>query len=144
MVLLLSGCLSEPDCVSTKNNSVQLKIRSAETNKYTKFIFSSITVSGTTDTFHTTDSIGTLRLPVDPFTSQTTYNLTYDKIVNSVAQTQNVSIILGYKAQYIIISTDCGPYLFCSDLTVVDSSMESKLLNSQLSTGETVNVEIKL
>ncbi|MEJ0054216.1 MAG: hypothetical protein WDN75_00345 [Bacteroidota bacterium] len=75
IILLLSGCLSEPDCVATTNNLVQFRFRDATTNKLKKKMFSSIIISsdGTllqktlTTTNNVVDSLATVALPVNSF-----------------------------------------------------------------------------
>jgi len=67
LVLLLSACLSEPDCTVTATNIVRITLKKAITRDSVIFVkFKSITVSGTESTFQNLagDSVSTLQLPV--------------------------------------------------------------------------------
>ena len=154
IILLLSGCLSEPDCVATTNNLVQFRFRDAATNKLKKKFFSSILVSsnGTvlqknlTVTNGVADSLATVSLPVNSFVKETTYIFSYAVATDTGSTTKTDSVKITYDVQNIIVSVDCGPYIYVSNLFVASSSFvnEAKLLNKQLSTVETVNIELKL
>ncbi len=154
-LLLLSGCLSEPDCQATAGNQVQFRFRDSVSNKLVKVLFSSIRISSNGTVLEKTltmttppaiDSLLTVSLPVNSFTKQTTYIFNYGVKVDTVFKSKTDSIRVTYDVQNIIVSTECGLYIYCSNLVVPFSSFKHKprLLNNQLSTSETVNIELVL
>lgn len=147
--LMLSGCLSQPDCPGAASNKVQISFKNNLTSRAQKVLFKSIKISGIDTEFATTDSVSSISLPVNPFATEVAFTFSYGAIlVNSprVEITSVDSIRLNYSVQNIIVSTDCGPYLFCSNLGLVSSSFlnETKLVNNQLSSSETVNLTVRL
>jgi hypothetical protein len=154
IALLLSGCLTQPDCVATTSNVVQFRFRDAVSNKLKKVLFSSILISsdGTvlektlTETDNVVDSLSTVALPVNSFVKETTYTFTYGVTTNSVPSTKTGSVTVTYDLQNIIVSIDCGPYIYVSNLVMPSYTFEKepKLLSKQLSTSETVNIELIL
>ena len=100
ILLVLSACLSEPNCLVTTSNEVKIAFKQANTNTPKKVIFEAITSSGT-DVVYKTDSITQITLYVDPRATQTTFKF-YDQAAHLD------SLTLSYKIQNIIISPACG------------------------------------
>ncbi len=146
IILLLSTCLSEPDCLVTATNNLRISLKNGGTGTAQKALFSSIKVSGTSATFFSTDSVTTLILPVDPLATRTTFKFQYGTVLNSKPVVRTDSITVTYATQIVIISPTCGAAIYHTNLTVSATSfvIEPKVVNSQLSTRATSNIEIKL
>ena len=138
ILLVLSACLSEPNCLVTTSNEVKIAFKQANTNTPKKVIFEAITSSGT-DVVYKTDSITQITLYVDPRATQTTFKF-YDQAAHLD------SLTLSYKIQNIVISPACGAFPFYSNLKVVAYTFSDTVLvtNSLLSNvTSNLNVEVK-
>jgi Family of unknown function (DUF6452) len=148
VALLLSGCLSQPDCPGAATNKVQISFENNRTNKAQPIDIASLEFGS--KYFLTADSVSSVSIPVNPFTRETTFIIDYTATLKDIANidstiTRKDTITVGYSVQNIIVSTDCGAYLFCKDLLLNYSSFDStKLVNKQLSTSATVNIKVRL
>ncbi|CAN5350535.1 hypothetical protein BH10BAC4_BH10BAC4_02260 [soil metagenome] len=149
VALLLSGCLSQPDCPGPASNMAQISFKNNRSGKAQAIDISMLEFGS--KYFLTADSVSSVSIPVNPFTTETTFIINYTAILKSLANidstvTKRDTITVGYSVQNIIVSTDCGAYLLCKDLLLKYSSFknEAKLVNNQLSTRATVNITIKL
>lgn len=142
LVLLFSACLDDPDCVVTSTNYVRItmKTMNKDTTKADSTIavaFWGITASGTDSVFHKSDTVSTVSLPVNPGSMETKFRFSYG------AKTD--SLILGYTKKTEIISPQCGAFLYYQNLRVISTSFEKvTVINPQLATSVTSNIEIKL
>lgn len=146
IILLLSACLSEPDCLVIATNNLRISLKNAGTGAAQKVLFSFIKVSGTDTTFFSKDSVTALILPVDPLAPRTTFKFKYGTVLNSKPVLRTDSVTVAYATQIVIISPSCGAAVYHTNLTVFATSftIEPKVVNSQLSTRATSNLEIKL
>jgi hypothetical protein len=138
ITVVLSSCLSEPDCLVTASNEVKIifKKKDTDTLKYVKFPV--IKLSGT-DAIYVADSVTGITLYVNPATQQTTFK--FQTEANTVD-----TLTLQYDVQSILISPACGAYRYYSGVRVVSySSFDTvKVTNPTLSNNTQVkNVEIK-
>lgn len=117
----------------------------AESDSVNTVTFVVIRVSGTDSVFYKNKKTSTLKLPVSPHVLQTTFTLQYYPKGDTV-NSKTDSVKLTYVKQYFVVSPECGGYAYFSNLSVLSSSFvrEPKVVNSQLSTGATTNLEIKL
>ena len=143
---MLSACFSEPDCFSTATNNLKITFRGAGKGAAPKMSFSLITASGTETTFERKDSLSTLDIPVNPTASETTFILTYGGVLDSVKVSRVDTLVVAYSTKTRIISPSCGADIYITDLTVPATSFQKgvKVVNRQLSTLATANLEIKL
>ncbi len=149
IILLVSSCVSEPDCISGPSNNMVFRMRDSKNNAVKKVIFSSILISGTPATVPA-DSVSSIVIPLDPTMNETTYNFsyTYSYLSNTTPVVRNDQITIVYTSQNIIVSTTCPPYILFSNLDVSAYSFTEKplVLNRQLLTGvtpATINIDIK-
>lgn len=135
-VLFLS-CLHEPDCISTATNLMRISLRMADVDSARTILFSSVTASGTDTVFYENDSISSLSLPVNPGTAQTIFKFYYDLEVDSM--------VVAYTRKTVVISPGCGAFNYFQELSIISTSFPTvTVLNPQLSTSGSANIEIKL
>ncbi len=145
IISLFSACANQPDCLITATSQVKISLKKTTSEEANSVLFTSITISGTDSTFQTKKNakVSSLVLHVNPSELQTTFKFKYLDAQN-VAKSD--SLVVVYVAQNVIISPECGGYVYYSNLTVFATSFQitPKITNSQLSTSATVNIEIKL
>ncbi len=149
LFLMLSACLSEPDCIITATNNVKISFKKATSDSVNFVKFVSITISGTDSVIsNIKDSVSSLNLPADPHRVLTTFKFQYKSKVNAVTVVKTDSVTLSYVIQNVIVSPSCGGYVYYVDLAVASTSFAiiPKVVFNQLSTSATVltNLEIKL
>ncbi len=149
LFLLLSACLSEPDCIITATNNVKISLKKITSDSVNFVKFTSISISGADSVINSMkDSVSFLNLPVNPRTGETTFKFQYKKKVNAVNIIKTDSVTLSYVTQTIIISPSCGGFVYYTNLAVISTSFATipKVKFNQLSTSATVhtNLEIKL
>jgi len=138
ITVILSSCLSEPDCLVTASNEVKIvfKKKDTDTLKYVKYPV--IMLSGT-DAVFAADSVTGIKLYVNPATQETTFKFQ--------TETGTVdTLTLQYDVKNILISPACGAYRYYSGVRVVSYSHFDtvRVTNPTLSNNIQVqNVEIK-
>lgn len=145
IILLLSTCLSQPDCLVTATNSVKISLKRTDSDSVNTVKFIVISVSGTDSLFYVNKTVSSLTLPVNPAILNTTFRFEY-KSKPDTAIVKKDSVTLTYASQYFVISPDCGGYVYFSNLAVLSTSFVNvpKIVNPQLSTSATTNIDIKL
>ncbi len=149
MILLLSACLSEPNCTPTATNNVKISLKKLLNDSSNLVTFVSITISGADSVIQNLSTpVSSLNLPVNPESSETTFKFQYKKKVNAVTVILTDSVTLSYAKQNIIISPACGSFVYYTNLAVLSTSFQivPKVVYNQLSTSATVptNLQIKL
>jgi hypothetical protein len=145
IILLLSTCLSQPDCLVTATNLVKISLKRLDSDSVNTVKFILVRVSGTDSVFYQNKTESTITLPVNPGTLITTFAFEY-KSKPDTSIVKKDSVALTYAGQYFVVSPDCGGYVYFSNLTVASTSFVNvpKVVNPQLSTSATSNLEIKL
>lgn len=146
IILMLSTCLSEPDCLVTASNKLRISLKNAETGASQKVLFSAVKISGTDVVLFTPDSVTSLIIPVDPLGTETTFIFEYGTVLNSVHVTKTDFVTVSYASQTVILSPTCGAAVYHTNLAVSNTSftIKPKVLINQLSTSAAANIEIKL
>ena len=157
IILLLSACLNKPDCIVAATNRVKIALLKVEKDTIHYVRFSLIKVSGTDSLFQNVkDSVSSLVLPLNPRAIQTTFKFQYKTKINSSTVVKTDSVTLGYVPQNVIISPECGGYIFYTNLLVISSSFDQtgskkgeivnpRIISNQLSTSASnINLQIKL
>ena len=145
IILLLSQCLGQPDCLVTATNSVKISLLKTNSDSVNTVTFVVIRVSGTDTLFYKNKKVSTLTLPVNPRTLQTIFSFQYrDNVDATIIKTDSVT--LTYAQQNFVVSPECGGFVYYSNLAVFSTSFvnEPKVVNPQLSTSATTNLQIKL
>ena len=138
MVLLLSACLDEPDCIVTASNLVKISLQKAEFDSVVvdTVAFSEISVSGTDALFYTDAKVTSLSLPLNTEADTTTIIFYYGANTDSLT--------LGYVRRPVIVSPDCGAFIYYENVILLSTSITIvKVTNPQLSTSVPNNLEIK-
>lgn len=143
IILLLSTCANQPDCLITATNQVKISLKKTTSSEANSVLFTSITISGKDSTLYSNKTVSSLVLYVNPKEVQTTFKFNYKDALNK-ARTD--SLVVAYVPLNVIISPECGGYVYFNNLSVAATSFtsEPKIVNHQLSTSATVNIEIKL
>lgn len=146
LILLLSACLSEPDCLVTATTGVKISFRDPVTGIAKNVKFNSIRVTSLPGQYVPPDSLKSIVLPVDPYEAETTFIFDYGVIESGLPVTKTNTMTLTYTSQTVIVSPDCGGALYHTNLAVKDYSFVTppKVVNTQLSTLATLNVEVRL
>lgn len=142
LALVFSSCLTPPDCLVTATNNLKIKFtKRVIKNLKPTFVDTTLTflyvkVTGTDSLFYKGESKSSLVLPVNPTATETTFTL-YQK-------DQTDTIAVTYTPRNIIISPECGSYVYYQSLFVVGTSYSRFVISSsQLSTSATSNIEIR-
>jgi hypothetical protein len=145
LIILFSACLSEPDCLVTATTGVKMSFRDPVTGIAKNVKFHSIKATSL-DAQLVTDSLKSIALPVNPYENETTFIFEYGAIENGVSVIKTDTMTLMYTSETVIISPDCGGAIYHSNLAVKDYSFAKapKVVNTQLSTLATLNVEVSL
>ena len=146
LILLLSACLSEPDCLVTATTGVKISFRDPVTGIAKNVKFHSIRVSSLSGQYIPPDSLRSIALPVDPYETETTFIFDYGAIESGVSVIKTDAMTLTYTSQTVIISPDCGGAIYHTNLAVKEYTFVTapKVVNTQLSTLATLNVEVRL
>jgi hypothetical protein len=133
-IFLLTGCLSEPDCIITSTNLVKIGFkRDSKTSR--EITFTKINVSGLTKDFYAGQNVSFVQLPVDPDKTEVTFTFDFE------GRTETMH--LTYSKQSQVISPSCGAFTNYSDLYVSESSFQLfKLTNNRLLINATSNLEV--
>ena len=145
IISLLLSCVGQPDCLITATNQVKIALKKTTSEEANSVLFTSITISGTDSTFQDKKNakVSSLILYVNPHDVETTFKFKY---LDASNVEKSDFLVVSYLAQNVVISPECGGYVYYSNLYVLATSflITPKIVNSQLSTSATVNIEIKL
>jgi len=141
LTALFSSCLSDPDCVITATNEVQIDFLKVTPDSIRTAVrdtveLDSILVSGTDSVFYVADTVSSIILPVNLSAQETTFFF--------YRQSRQDSIKLAYTRTTRVISPACGAFNYFQDLSLLLSTVtEAKVTDAQLSTTNSTNVTIK-
>ena len=129
------SCFDKGDCLFVNQDIIKVNLVDKANPKVAKKIrFTSIVPSNMVIT-NGTDSVSAVYLIVDPTKTEATYTFEW------AGRTDN--IVLDYTNQTIVLSPDCGSYVFQDNLTVRETSFDSvRVINQRLLTSVGVNLEI--
>lgn len=133
--LLMVSCFDKGDCLFVNTDVVKVNLVDKANPKVAKkILFSSVSPSNMV-LFPNPDSVSTVYLVVDPTKTAMTYTLEWS------GRTDNIT--LDYTNQTIVLSPDCGSYVFQDNLTVESTTFDSvRVVNQRLLTNVSVNLEI--
>lgn len=147
-ILMLSGCLTEPDCVVTATNFVKVSFKSptGDTTRTIRVVL--VAISGS-DKVVTGDSVSRMVLPINPSGTQTEFTFLYKKKSGGKYITTSGSITLSYQRLNVVVGAQtCGSFAYFNNLAIVNYTFatEPKIISPQLSTSNAVatNLEIRL
>lgn len=135
--LLLASCFDKGDCLFTNTTVVKIKMMDLDTPSIAHEIvldtifFTSSSLGGIV----VNDTITEAAVYIDPSQTEMEYFFQHDGRVDR--------LVLGYTNQTIVLSPDCGSYLYQNDLEVKQSTFDSvHVTNNRLLTSVTNNIEI--
>jgi hypothetical protein len=139
LVFLFNSCFDQGDCLITSTNIVMIDLETlAGVPRETTFlrVLRADSTVHFPDYENTFSPITTLALPLDPDKNQSSFNFyTSDSV--------EYHLTLGYSTYSRVISTDCGAFLYFTDLSVVKSTFDSTRVTSpQLLLGVTENLKV--
>lgn len=142
LALSFSSCLTPPDCLVTATNRLTIHFykkvvtNSRVTYKDTAMNFLYIKVSGTDSIYYENVSTAIVKLPVNTRSDRTTFTLYQPGKSDTVAVT--------YQARNLMISPECGAYVYYQNLYVPGSSYANVVIASNLlSTSVATNIEVR-
>ena len=142
MLIIVSSCLDDPDCVRTADTALVISFKRLSDNKADTAIVYNISAAGTDSIFYKTEPdeldtlIGTALLSVNPYAEETLFTFFFRAGVERTLR-------VGYKSQAKFISEECGSERNQFDLTILETQFDSvRVVNPVLSTSRTPNIEI--
>ena len=143
MVIIVSSCLDDPDCVRTADTALVISFKRLSDSKADTIILFNISADGTDSIFYKStepDELDTLNgsalLSVNPYAEETLFTFLFPL---GLQKTMRV----GYRSQARFISEECGSERNQIDLTILETQFDSvRVVNPVLSTNRTPNIEI--
>ena len=135
---LLTACFDSGDCLITSTNVVKINILDLATPTQAKdMVFDSVFIPDQGYFYNNKDTVSQIFVAIDPRTTETEYVFQY--------QERSDTLVLSYSNQTIVLSPDCGSYLYQTDLAIKHSTFSSNqvvIKEQSLQTGVAVNIEI--
>jgi hypothetical protein len=137
--LLLVSCFDKGDCLFTNTTLIKVGLKDATATSTAKTVtFSSIHIPRQGILYQDT-AMSAFPIVVDPRVTEIEYVFQYD--------TRSDTLVLGYTNQTLVLSPDCGSYLYQDALEIKHSTFGTDkviIRNRRLLNSVTVNFEIFL
>jgi hypothetical protein len=114
LMLAVSSCFDEGECLITNTNIVKVGLRSKETGDLVKVKFDSVSIQYSDSVYYIGQEVQGLGLPVNPGVTEMMYVLAYGGIKDTV--------LLSYTNQSVVLAPHCGAFPFQNNLVVVKYS----------------------
>lgn len=142
VMIIVSSCLDDPDCVRTADTALVINFKRLSDNKADTVILYSISAVGTDSIFYKStepDELDTLNgsalLSVNPYADETLFKFLFPL--------EQKTLRVGYKSVTRFISEECGSERNQYDLTILETQFDSvRVVNPALSANRTPNIEI--
>lgn len=133
--LLLVSCFDKGDCLFANTDVIKVNlVNRAKPASAKKMLFTSVAPAGQV-LFPNPDSVSTIYLVADPRKTEVEYTLVHGGITEK--------LIINYSNQTIVLSPDCGAYIFQTGLNVKETTFDSvRVTNDRLLNTVAVNIEI--
>lgn len=143
MVVIVSSCLDDPDCVRTADTALVISFKRLSDSAVDTVILYNIGAAGTDSIFYKSTEpdeldtlIGSALLSVNPYAEETLFTFLFPAGVERTLK-------VGYKSQSRFISEECGSERNQFDLTILETQFDSvRVVNPVLSTSRSPNIEI--
>ena len=139
VLLVCSSCFEKGDCIINNTNLVKINFLNTVGKTPYPITFSSIEVTGTSLLLYNNNvAVSSIQLPVDPNKTEATFILKY-------ASNLNDTLIITYRNQTTIPSSECGAFVYQDQVSIVKNPFEATIIknvNTQLLKNATVNFEI--
>ena len=133
--LLLASCFDKGDCLFTNTTVVRIKMMDLDTPSIAHEIALDTIFIVNYGGIVVNDTITEAGVYVSPDRTEMEYYFQHDGKIDR--------LVLGYTNQTIVLSPDCGSYLYQNDLEVKLSTFDSvHVTNKRLLTSVTSNIEI--
>jgi hypothetical protein len=114
LMLLVTSCFDEGDCLITNSNTIKVSLRSfKEKTKPVEVTFTSISIPGDTVLYENIKTQGFL-LPVDPGRTEMQYAMSYG--------TRSDTITFGYNSLSVVLSPTCGAFPYQRNLIIKETT----------------------
>jgi hypothetical protein len=141
--MVVSACVDEPDCVRTGDNALIISFKKRLDGSTDTVILYNISAVGADSIFYKSsepDELDTLNgsalLSVNPYSEETLFTFLFRFGVEKTLK-------VGYKSETRFISDECGSDRVQYNLTILETQFDSvRVVNNQLSTNRTTNIEI--
>ena len=121
LVMMLSGCFEQPDCLINNTNSLKIALKGKTLGKDTIVTFISIRALKVEGTLYAKQPLSSLEIPIQINDSVTTVIFDY---TDKKAKLRSDTLVVGYRNELRVISPDCGAYLYQHDLNVPKTNFE--------------------
>ena len=111
LMLVVSSCFDEGECLITNTNIVKVSLRLRETGQLVRVKFDSVSIQYTDSVYYIGQEAQGLGLPVNPGVTEMTYVLAYGGL--------NDTVSLAYTNQSNVLAPHCGAFPFQKNLVVV-------------------------
>ncbi len=138
-LLVIGGCLDEPDCYQLNNNIVGISFKKLFDKKADTVDIFSITAPGTDSVFYEATLATGVYLPLDFLKQETIFTI---NSFNQVAKTQQFGLSYSVKSQFV--SLDCGVRYILQDLAVTNHNFDSVRMLSRIPSNSTTNRNIEI
>ena len=113
LMLALSSCFDQGDCLITNSNLVQVSVRDFKTRAAVNVTFETVAIQGG-DTLYTNKTVAALSLPVNPGLNETSFVFVH------AGKTDTLS--LGYSNETVVLAPVCGAFPFQKNLATTYST----------------------
>lgn len=135
LLVILTACLDEPDCVREASNVVKIAFRDISTGERLNVDINKVTISGTDSVFFRMVSANGLPIPVNILDNSSTIVFDTSERIDT--------LIFNYNTVTRLISPECGPETFITGLAAKEHTLDSlRAVNLILSPDVPVNYEI--
>jgi hypothetical protein len=135
--LLLVSCFDKGDCLFTNTNLVKVDFMNYSRPLESLNVEIDSIFIPDRGYFVGSETVSGVVLLVDPRLTEMTYVFQY--------RTRSDTLVLGYSNQTMVLSPDCGSYIYQDNLEVKYSTFEVervKIIERKLATSVTTNIEI--
>jgi hypothetical protein len=110
LMLAVSACFDEGECLITNTNIVKVSLRSKQTGQLVSITFDSVSIAHTDSVYYINKQVQGLGLPVNPGVTEMAYVLAYGG--------KKDTLLLTYTNQSVVLGPACGAFPFQKNLAV--------------------------
>jgi len=115
LLLAVSSCFDEGECLITNTNIMKVSLRLKETGELVSVTFDSVSIPHTDSVYYINQNVQGLGLPVNPGVTEMSYVLAYGGINSGIKDT----VSFAYTNQSVVLAPHCGAFPFQKNLVVV-------------------------
>ncbi len=143
----MASCFNKGDCLKTNTDKVRIIFKKKADGKSDTITLNSVTAQNfTTPLISNAQVLNIFDLRIDPNQRFTNFIFEYKYTRNKKDTTRNDTLKITYRPLARVSATDCGAFLYFTDLNYVKTGFDSiRIVNPQLlSDGAITNIQIFL